>query len=68
MKNNNTQKNIIQKNIINTTPHSITFQNSQGEIYTIDPCGIVINAKPVKTKDQLYKFLLLLLQQKKKQN
>jgi len=34
--------------IVNTTPHPITFQNSQGEVYEIPPCGTIISARPVE--------------------
>ena len=36
------------KNIINTTPHPITFADASGQIYEIPPCGVLINAKPVE--------------------
>lgn len=31
--------------IINATPHDCTFQSKSGEVYTVKPCGMVINAK-----------------------
>lgn len=34
-----------RREIINTTPHSITFQSPQGLVYVVDPCGTLINAK-----------------------
>ena len=34
--------------IINTTPHVIRFQSSSGEVYEIEPCGVLINARPVE--------------------
>ncbi len=37
------------KKIINTTPHSIRFvQSATGEVYEIEPCGILISARPVE--------------------
>jgi hypothetical protein len=36
------------KKIINTTPHPITFQNANGEVYQVPPCGVLINACPVE--------------------
>ncbi|MBF7084397.1 hypothetical protein IT084_15700 [Desulfallas sp. Bu1-1] len=36
------------KQIINTTPHPITFQSVTGEAYQVPPCGILINARPVE--------------------
>lgn len=37
------------KKIINVTPHSLTFQNKEGEVYIIEPSGILINARPVES-------------------
>ncbi len=34
--------------IINTTPHPCTFQGVSGEVYTVEPCGVVISARPVE--------------------
>ena len=34
--------------IINTTPHPIVFVGKCGEEFTVSPCGILINAKPVE--------------------
>jgi len=34
--------------IINVTPHPITFQNTAGEVYEIEPCGVLVNARPVE--------------------
>lgn len=36
------------KKIINTTPHPITFQNSDGEVYEVPASGVLVNAKPVE--------------------
>ncbi len=36
------------KKIINTTPHSITMQDADGHIYTVEPCGVLISARPVE--------------------
>jgi len=35
--------------IINTTPHELRFQSQDGTIFTVPPCGTVINARPVET-------------------
>ena len=34
--------------IINTTPHVIRLQNSAGEVYEVEPCGVLVNAHPVE--------------------
>ena len=34
--------------IINTTPHVIRFQDADGEVYEIEPCGVLVNARPVE--------------------
>src|SRR5690606_41634871 len=34
--------------LINTTPHPIRIQNTDGEVFEVDPCGILINARPVE--------------------
>ena len=34
--------------IINTTPHPITFRSEDGAEFTIAPCGVFINARPVE--------------------
>ena len=34
--------------IINTTPHPITMQNQAGRVYTVEPCGVLVNARPVE--------------------
>ena len=35
--------------IINTTPHPVTFQSRRdGKVYTIEPSGVTISAKPVE--------------------
>lgn len=37
--------------VINTTPHSITFLESDGETITIVPeCGFILNANPVEVE------------------
>lgn len=33
--------------IINTTPHVCRFQSADGEVYEVQPCGKLVNAKPV---------------------
>lgn len=33
---------------INTTPHSITFRTEDGEEFTVEPCGELINASVVE--------------------
>ena len=35
-------------NIINVTPHPITMQDWEGNVYTVEPCGVLINACPVE--------------------
>jgi hypothetical protein len=34
--------------IINTTPHPITMQSREGRVYTVEPCGVLVNARPVE--------------------
>lgn len=34
--------------IINTTPHPITMQGKDRSVYTIEPCGVLISARPVE--------------------
>lgn len=34
--------------IINTTVHPIRFQNASGDVFEVQPCGIVINARAVE--------------------
>ncbi len=35
--------------IINTTPHAVTMVTLEtGEVYSVPPCGTLINAKPVE--------------------
>ncbi len=36
------------KKIINTTPHSITMQSAGGNVYQVEPCGVIISARPVE--------------------
>jgi len=36
------------KIIINTTPHPVRFQNSDGDVFEVKPCGTLINARPVE--------------------
>jgi len=36
------------KIIINTTPHPVTMVSQEGRVYTIEPCGTLINARPVE--------------------
>jgi len=36
------------KKIINVTPHPVTFQNREGNVYIVEPCGVLINARPVE--------------------
>lgn len=38
----------IMKKIINTTPHSIRFQSTAGDVFEIEPCGVLVNAMPVE--------------------
>jgi hypothetical protein len=35
---------MAMQDIINTTPHPITFKNDDGSEFTVQPCGKVINA------------------------
>lgn len=35
--------------IINTTPHEIRFLETDGSIFTVKTCGIIISAHPVET-------------------
>jgi len=34
--------------IVNVTPHPITMQDRDGNVYTIEPCGVLVNARPVE--------------------
>ena len=34
--------------IINTTPHPITMQGANGNVYQVEPCGVLISARPVE--------------------
>lgn len=34
--------------IINTTPHKIIFIDAHGDEFTVEPCGILINAKAIE--------------------
>ena len=34
--------------IINVTPHPVTMQDQAGRVYTVEPCGTIINARPVE--------------------
>ncbi|MBT9174333.1 MAG: hypothetical protein DDT21_02747 [Syntrophomonadaceae bacterium] len=36
------------KKIINVTPHPITLVSPTGDVYTVEPCGVVINAVPAE--------------------
>ena len=36
---------IDNKKFVNTTPHSITLQSSDGTLYNVPPCGEVVNAR-----------------------
>lgn len=36
------------KIILNVTPHPVRFQNSDGDVYTVEPCGVLVNARPVE--------------------
>ncbi len=33
------------KNIVNVTPHPIRLQSSDGEVYQVAPCGVIISAQ-----------------------
>ena len=35
--------------IVNTTPHILRFFGSDGSIFVVEPCGVVISARPVET-------------------
>lgn len=35
-------------NIINTTPHTVTFRNLDKTEFTVEPCGILINARIIE--------------------
>ena len=35
-------------NIVNTTPHEITFRRADGTDFTVPPCGVLINANAVE--------------------
>lgn len=34
---------------INVTPHSLRLQEADGTVFTVEPCGVIINARPVET-------------------
>jgi len=34
--------------IINTTPHIVRFQSAGGDVYEVEPSGVLINARPVE--------------------
>jgi len=36
------------KVILNVTPHPVTMVSQEGEVYTVEPCGTLINARPVE--------------------
>jgi len=36
------------KNIINVTPHVIRFQNAGNVVYEVEPCGVLVNARPIE--------------------
>ena len=36
------------KKIINTTPHVIRFQSAAGEVYELEPSGVLVNARPME--------------------
>ena len=36
---------IDNKKFVNTTPHSITLQSSDGTLYSVPPCGKIVNAR-----------------------
>ncbi len=38
----------MKNKIINTTPHSITMQDANGEVFVVPPSGVIINARPVE--------------------
>ena len=40
--------------IINTTPHIVRFQNKEGRVYEVEPCGVLVNAKPVEEADGVH--------------
>ena len=37
-----------RKIILNATPHPVTMVSQEGEVYTVEPCGTLINARPVE--------------------
>jgi hypothetical protein len=36
------------KTIINTTPHPVTMVSQEGRVYTVEPCGVLVNARAVE--------------------
>lgn len=38
----------MKMKIINVTPHPVTLQDQAGRVYTIEPCGVLVNARPVE--------------------
>lgn len=36
------------KTIVNTTPHAITMMAQDGTVYTVPPCGTLINARAIE--------------------
>ena len=39
----------MTRNFINTTPHALTFRNTDGTEFTVPPCGFILNAKATET-------------------
>jgi len=37
-----------RKIILNATPHPVTMVSQEGEVYTVEPCGTLINARAVE--------------------
>ena len=37
-----------KENYINVTPHEVTLQTKEGEVFTVAPSGTVINARPTE--------------------
>ena len=37
-----------RKIILNVTPHPVTMQTKEGRVYTVEPRGTLINARPVE--------------------
>lgn len=38
----------MKKEIVNVSPHPMTFQSSDGETYSVPPSGVVLNATPTE--------------------